>query len=387
MATHAVTTASRPLRIALMLESDGPGGAEVVLLRLAAELRERGHSIVPVGPARGEGWLGGRLRDAGFEPRTFSLRSTLDPKCALDLASLFRRERIDVVHSHEFTMAVYGAAAARLADRAHVITFHGSSKMCLALRRRVAVRWAMGQSATTIAVSRATRAQLSEDLGVRPERITVVPNGVPLTPGDASRVRAEFGCREGEVVLLAVGNLDKRKGHRLLLEALDRLATGGLDVPWRLVIAGGRGGPEHEPLLAFARERGLSDRVHIVTRRDDVVDLQAMSDVFVMPSLWEGLPMAMLEAMVAGKAVVASRTSGIPEAVDSGVHGLLTPPGDVDALADALAAVLRDPPLRRRLGEAARDRGQAEFSVQAMTGAYESLYARSLATAHRPTAA
>ncbi len=118
----------------------------------------------------------------------------------------------------------------------------------------------------------------------------------------------------------------------------------------------------------------MTSRVHILTHRADVPDLQAAAHVFVMPSLWEGLPLALLEAMVAGRAIVASNISGIPEAITTEVEGLLVPPADERILAGALGRVLTDDVLRTALGRAAAERGHREFSVGAMADRYEALY-------------
>jgi len=104
------------------------------------------------------------------------------------------------------------------------------------------------------------------------------------------------------------------QGHIVLLQALRRLTELGCEVPWRLAIAGWRTGDEPARLDAFIAEHALADRVHLLGQRSDVSDWLAAADVFVMPSLWEGLPLAILEAMLAGKVIVASATSGIPEA-------------------------------------------------------------------------
>ncbi|HEV7594618.1 MAG TPA: glycosyltransferase family 4 protein [Gemmatimonadaceae bacterium] len=362
------------LRIAMMLESDGPGGAEMMVFRLSEELRERGHTILPVGPANGIGWLGDLFRGAGMVPEVFRLRRPVDPGCVRGLVDLFRRHRIDAVHSHEFTMAVYGSASSRLLALPHVISMHGGFKVCKVLRRRVALRWAMRNSDHAVMVSRATQRQFATDLGLKDARFTVVPNGVPARVGDAGLPRNEFGVKERECVLLAVGTLERHKGHRVLLEALTNLVHDGLNVPWRLIIAGGRGGDQHESLLQLVQANGLSDRVHIVTNRSDIPDLLALADVFVMPSLWEGLPMALLEAMLAGKAIVASETAGIPEAILDGRDGLLVPPGDARSLADALRLVLTDPTRRAAFGAAAAARAHRDFTVRVMADRYEALY-------------
>jgi len=372
--TRQTDSTNAAMRIALMLESDGHGGAEVMVFQLAEELRRRGHSVVHVGPKHGVGWLGGKFRDAGIPSLPFQLRRPIDPSAVRYLADLFREHSIDVVHSHEFTMAVYGTAAARRAGVRHVITMHGNQKMCDALRRRIAVRWAIRHSRASVAISAATQTQLLRDLGLASNRLGIVRNGVPIRPGHGDAVRRELGAAEQDVLILAVGNLDPRKGHIFLLRALHELTQQGLSVPWRLAIAGGRGGPERTNLEAFADAHGYADRVHILLQREDIPDLQAAADIFAMPSLWEGLPLALLEAMLAGSAIVASKTSGIPEAVTSEEHGILTPPGDVHALAGALRRVLEDSSLRRTLGDAAKARANAEFTVSTMTAAYERLY-------------
>lgn len=368
-----------PKRIALMLESDGPGGAEMMLFRFACELRARGHVVVPVGPAKGIGWLGELLRGAGFVPETVNITARwLDVQRVRALTRIFREHRVDLVHSHEFEMAVYGSVAARVTGRPHIITMHGGTTVTNALKRRVPLRMAMRLSACSTVVSDATARQFADGLGMPIERFAVVRNGVPVVQGDADRVRDEFNCHGAEVVLLAVGTLDRNKAHHILLEALARLDAAGGTVPWKLIIAGGRGGDQHEALLETVRQRGWQHRVHIVTRRNDIADLQALADIFVMPSLWEGLPMAMLEAMLAGNAVVASATGGIPEAIADGADGLLVPPGDPERLAAALHRLLTDVPLRARLAQAGQQRAQREFTVGVMTERYESLYARAL---------
>ncbi|HEX2781678.1 MAG TPA: glycosyltransferase family 4 protein [Gemmatimonadaceae bacterium] len=375
-----------PMRIAMMLESDGPGGAEVVVLHLAEELRRRGHTIIPVGPRQGVGWLGARFRALGFEPETFRISRPIDPDCVRSLTEIFRARAVDLVHSHEFTMGVYGTAAARLLRLPHVISWHGSSTMCKRFRRRVAVRWAMRRSHASVAVSEATRAQLARDLGVPESMMTVVHNGVPVRGGDPEAVRRELSIQPRDVVVLAVGNLDVRKGHMLLLRALQELTDEGIDVPWRLVIAGGRGGDQRELLIEHARAHGLSDRVHILSQREDIPDLLAASAIFAMPSLWEGLPMAMLEAMVAGRAIVASATGGIPEAIVDGEQGLLIQPGRVPSLKEALRRMFLDVPARERMAAAARTRGHERFTLSVMGDSYERVYAGALraATGHSP---
>lgn len=368
--------AGKRLTIALMIESAIMGGAEMVVLRLAHELRNRGHRVHPVVPLGREGWLSEQFTEHGFDWRTYDLRRPIDPSLPRRLGDQLKELGVDVVHSHEFVMAVYGAAAARRIGRPHVITMHGNQNMTRKWQRRVALRWAFRKSHATIAVSQDTRRHLNNELGLPGDAVSVVPNGVPVHPGDGHRIRNELGMAPGELLIIAVGNLIPRKGHALLIEALADLHDEGADRPWQLAIAGG-GGNEGPRLQGIIRERGLEGRVHLLGMRTDVADLHAAADIFTMPSTWEGLPLAILEAMFAGKTIVASDISGIPEAIENGREGLLIPPGDVAALKGALQRVMADEPLRRRLGCAALERAQREFTIGAMTDAYERLYVQS----------
>jgi glycosyltransferase involved in cell wall biosynthesis len=363
----SLTTAAR--RIALMLESDGPGGAETMLLQLATELRRRGHQVLAVGPANGCGWLGERFRHHGFDTDVFHLRRTVDPACASGLAQTLSRHRIDLVHSHEFTMAVYGAVAAGTVRVPHVFTLHGGLSVFRKWRRRAALRWALARSRAGVAVSSAAQATMARALGVPSHRIQAIPNGIAFTPGDREAARRALGVQPGELLVLAVGNLGVVKGHIVLLRALAGLDAG---LPWRVAIAGR--GTEEGNLRAWAQSAGIAGRLQLLGHRDDVPDLLAAADVYAMPSLSEGLPMALLEAMFARAPIVASRTGGIPEVLRDGIDGLLAEPGDETSLRSALARLLGRPELRAALGQAAHARAAAGYSAEVMTDAYERAY-------------
>ena len=358
-----------PLTIALCNETDGPGGAEVLLVQLAAELRDRGHRVIPVLPTPAVGWIQERFREHGFESEAVQLLGSSMASCVSQLRSIFRRHEVGVVHSHEFTMAVFGAAAARSLGLRHVITMHGNQWMTDSWKRRTALRVAFRMTHEVTAVSGDTRDHLVETLGRPAERVRVIVNGVPVRQGDGDAVREEFSLAPETLLLLAVGGLHPRKGHDVLLRALSG-ADG--EKPWKLIIAGQ--GPERARLQELAESEGIAERVLLVGQREDIPDLQAAADLFVMPSLWEGLPLAMLEAMLAATPVVASRISGIPEAIRDGEEGLLVPPGDVSALREALSRMMADDDLRRRLGAAGEERALRDFTIRRMAEDYERLY-------------
>jgi hypothetical protein len=153
--------------VALMIESDGPGGAEQVVVELAEELRRRGIKVCPVGPVQGSGWLPRQFRSRGFEPEVFRLRRPLDPSCALELRRTLERRGVSVIHSHEFTMAVYGTAVAWMLGVPHVITMHGGRGYRAAWRRRTALRWACRRS-TAVGVSKSAAQELERSLPLSP---------------------------------------------------------------------------------------------------------------------------------------------------------------------------------------------------------------------------
>ena len=359
--------------VALMLESEGPGGAEVVVLHLAEELRRRGHGVVPVILTRapGPGWFEQECITRGFAPERIGIRGAIDVQCLRAIVAMLHRRRATAVHSHEFGMAVYGTAACRILRLPHVITMHGNMWMTNALRRRALLRWAFRRSVTT-AVSEDTRRHLIRTLGIPDSRVRTVLNGVPEVAGDRHKLRKELGLADDVVLLTAVGNLIERKGHAFLIRALALVATRVPEADWHLAIAGE--GVERPRLEALAHANGIAARVHLLGHRRDVADVLASSCVFVMPSIWEGLPLAVLEAMFAGTAVVASNISGIPEVIEDGVNGLLVAPGEVEALANALQSLISDRARRKQFGEAARATARERLSVSAMTAQYESLY-------------
>jgi glycosyltransferase involved in cell wall biosynthesis len=365
--------------VVMMCETDLIGGAEMMIVRLGVALRERGYAVGGIGPdaecrppGGSPGWLSKSFEDAGLPWRTYNTRRGFDWRLPGRLGGLLSDLGATAVHSHEFGMAVYGTAAAKRLGIPHVITMHGNMTMTDRWTRRAALRWAFARSDATVAVSRHTREHLDHTLGLREGVLTVIPNGVPERRGDRTTGRRVAGAAESEILILGVGSLMPRKGFHLLIEALAALEREGLRQPWRFVVAGA--GAERAALDALAKDRNIEQRFALLGSRDDIPDLLAAADVYVMPSIWEGLPLALLEAMFAAKPILASEVGGIPEAIRHEEEGLLTAPGDVSALAAALRRLLTDAGLRERLGTNARERAQREFTLDAMTDAYERLY-------------
>jgi glycosyltransferase involved in cell wall biosynthesis len=366
------------LRVAHLIESDGPGGAERVVVHIATALQAAGAHNVVFLPAHGEGWLARQLEGSGVAVEHFHIDRPLSPPCARALERAFRRHRIDVAHSHEFSMAVYGAWASWRGRVPHVITMHGSRYYAGRLQRRLAMRAAIAASRHTVAVSDSLARAISRDLWVRRSHVSVMPNGVRYTAPERVTLRDELQLAPDARLLVAVGNLYPVKGHAHLIDAAARLV--GRYPSLHVAIAGR--GDLAEALRSQARARGLDGRVHLLGLRDDISAILAAASVFVMPSLSEGLPLALLEAMWAGRPIVASEVGEVGIALNHGAAGELVEPGNPGALADALDRVLSNHEHAQRLAGQAARRARAEYDITRMVGRYVALYAQAIGGVH-----
>jgi glycosyltransferase involved in cell wall biosynthesis len=360
------------LRIVLAIESSGPGGAETVVLRLAEELRDIGHA--PVVATLRQGWMTERAAALGLPVWIVPQRSGLDALWVPRFAARLRRERIDLVHTHEFVMNIYAGAAARLVGLPTLATIHGRHWVADQPRRGAAYRLLRRLGLRVVAVSHDLAKFLAPGLGIPLSAITVVHNGIPIPPSSAGPdrgakqrdARASIGLPWPDPLLVAVGNLYAVKDHANLLRAAATL-------PDVHVAIAGRGDQE-APLRRLADELGISPRVHLLGLRQDVDRVLLAADVFVQPSRSEGLPLAVLEAMAAALPVVATNVGGVGEAVVDGETGILVPPGDSPALAAAARAVLAMPDRGAGLGQFGRKRAIRDFSVREMVDRYCALY-------------
>lgn len=220
-----------------------------------------------------------------------------------------------------------------------------------------------------IAVSHEVARRLHQVFNIPVRKINVVHNAIPLPTIDApanTALRRTLRRGTDRAIVLITARLDKQKGHHYLLRAASL-------IPEAVFVLVGDG-PERASLEAQARALDLSDRVTFLGYRDDVCDLLTTCDLFVLPSLFEGLPLSVLEAMAAGKPVVATAIGGTDEAIAQGHTGLLVPPGDPVALAAAIRTVLSNPKLARRLAAAAKARVHEHFSADAMIQKVTNIY-------------
>lgn len=201
-----------------------------------------------------------------------------------------------------------------------------------------------------------------------------MPNGVRYEPPEVTTLREELRLGPADRLLVSVGNLYPVKGHRYLVDALALLSGGHPNL--HLAIAG-RGELAGE-LWARARDHGLADRLHLLGLRSDVAAVLSAADVFVLPSLSEGLPLALLEAMFAGRPIVASDVGEVRVALGDGEAGMLVEPGNPAVLAAALDRLLREPGAARDLGRRAARRAAADYDVSRMVRRYVGVYEAAL---------
>ncbi len=378
------------------------GGAQRVVHTLVQHLAA--NQCVPLVCTFRDGPLRHEIERAGIAvcvlpPRRYSVLAL--PWFIWDLVRIWRalkvlidQYHIDVVQTHLLRVLDFVALLLRWTTpvRAVFWTFHsanfvlkkehlGRHKWLLAPKRwlyrtlyALAARWVDG----FVAVSAQIRQSLVQEFGPAvASKIVVISNGVDVQRyGDRRNreaVRQALGVSPTRQVLMMVGTLKPVKGHRYLLEALPKLSQYSNIY---LIIVGD--GELRDALRAQTIALSQSARVRFLGSRQDIADLLAAADLFVLPSLWEGLSMALLEAMVTGLPIVASAVSGTVQALEAGVSGELVPPRDAGALARALDKVLGDPAYARALGDAARQRVVTGFSAQRQAAEHITMYQRVL---------
>jgi glycosyltransferase involved in cell wall biosynthesis len=362
-----------PLRIAHVLPSFQIGGQERVALDLARMHRAAGHEVTAYALEGGpEGALAAAFRAADVEAITVAKGRGVRPELILRLAARFARRGVDVVHTHNPLPLTYGAPAGRLAGAAVVHTKHGENLEVHS--RRVALRRVLSVCADAfVAVSEMTAEAARATRDVSERKLRVIPNGIDVArfgPDPAVRraVRAELHVPEDAWVVGTVGRLASEKNQVLLVRALGPV----LGERARLVVVGD--GPE-EPALRRAIAEVRAERwVHLTGARADVARQLRGFDVFALPSLTEGLPLVVLEAMATALPVVASNVGGLPGVVAHGTTGLLVPPGDADALRSALVTLAADPARARELGACGRTIAASRHSLERVSDAYLDLY-------------
>jgi glycosyltransferase involved in cell wall biosynthesis len=327
-------------------------------------------------PEPATAWLG----EQGIQVHHLG-RGRFDPRILGDLVALVRARGARILHVHGYAAADFGRLAARATGARLVLHEHFADPALpgyQALADRLLRRYTHG----AIAVSGSTRDFLVRERHVPAERVRVIWNGAPLdvfapVPRErALALRRSLGLPGEALVFGTIGRLSAQKGHSFLLEAAARVLKSQPRA--RLLVVGD--GDLAAPLRAQAESLGISEHTVFAGHRSDVPDLLGVLDVFCISSRYEGTPLALFEAMAAGKAIVSTAVDGCREVLTEGETALLVPSADASALAFALERVIRDPGLRDALGSRAREASR-QYDVQACVEAMQSFYDELLAEA------
>jgi glycosyltransferase involved in cell wall biosynthesis len=346
-------------RVVHYVDSDVFGGTEEAALQLMASLdRSRWDPVLMYHRSAGAARLASEAERLAIHTHALV---PLGPRARLrGLLRLFRairRERPAIFHAH-LSWPFACKLGVRAAWLARVPAIVGTAQLYLAPERGGPPPLTLRLFRKVIAVSEHVRLRYTEELGVPLSNLVVVRNAIRVPPVRNLRnsaLRALLVDGRPDYVVLTPARLVRQKGHRFLLEA-------AVQVPGATFLLAGDG-PLRTELEELARGLGVADRCVFLGQRSDVPDLLAASDLIVLPSLFEGLPLSVLEAMAAERPVVATRIGGTEEAVAHEVTGLLVPPSDPAALAAAIQRLRTDPLLAERLAVAGRKRVQAEFSA------------------------
>jgi glycosyltransferase involved in cell wall biosynthesis len=362
----------KPVKVLQLISSGGYYGAENMLLNLCASQAEAGcqNSLLlfyNVHTPNVEFYE--RARRHGISVRMVHCKGRADWRAVQQIEEYIREDAVDVVHTHGYKADLYGFLAAWRANKPVVATCHNwvGGTSALGIYNHLD-RLALKRFDALAAVSDEV-AQRLLDSGVSAAKIKTIANGIDVASFEHGSPLPALSFASGKVIGM-VARLDLQKGFEYLLRAARELCTTfrGLKV---LIVGEG---PDRKAIEGMVQEYGLQDNVILAGQQSDMPAVYAAMDIFVLPSMNEGLPMTILEAMAASKAVVATRVGAIPKVINDGENGLLVNPRDTDGLRNAIASLLADPDKSRRMGEKAHAWVSRNYTSDAMALKYRQLY-------------
>lgn len=344
------------------------GGAEIMCENLTYALKNAGQEVFVVSLYNEQTPIARRMEEAGIRIVYLDKKLGLDLSMVPKLIKLMRQERPDVVHSH-LNIIKYAAATAKLAGvKKCVHTVHSlADREAESRSEKILNQYYFRRGwSVPVALTPEVQTSVSDFYGLPLARIPVIYNGI-----DLSRCFPKTTYETGETVtILHVGRFDVPKNHPGLLEAFRLLRLTHPECRLRLV----GDGELRDDMEALAKEKGISDAVEFCGMQSNVYPYLHDADIFTLPSIYEGNPMTIIEAMGTGLPIVASRVGGIPDMIHDGESGLLVEP-EPQSICAGLTILVEDGALRQRLGEAARKQSRS-FSAEQMARDYLTLYSK-----------
>ncbi len=341
------------------------GGAERLLADIA-KYHDRSRFAMVVITVVALGPFEHVIRDAGVKVIHMPNMGDFGFRLTIKLWRAFRKARPDIVHTHLFGADVWGKIAAFFARVPVIVSTEHNTWFDESSFKHFLKRWVAKISDRIIVISRAVAEYATTVEKVNPKKIVVIPNRIELSRfAQISRLSL---VDAPHVKLLSVGRLEEQKGFDVLLSALSAIR----DLPWTLTIVG------NGSLLSILEDRirllGLVNKVQLYGTTDEMPELYAQHDVFVLASRWEGLGLVIMEAMSTGMPVIATRVGGIPELIEHGRTGYLVSSEDSEALAQMVQFVIERRSDAQVVGQNARTHAHEHFAIEDMVRAYEQLY-------------
>lgn len=360
------------VKVLQLISSGGYYGAENMLLNLCASQESAGcrNSLLlfyNVHVPNVEFYE--RARRRGISVRMVHCKGRADMNAVRQIQDYIQEDAIDLVHTHGYKADLYGYVAAKRAGKPLVATCHNwvGGTAALGIYNRLD-RLVLKRFNAIAAVADAVRERLLAS-GIAPARIKTIANGVDVEAFERSQSVPAPEISGGKIIGV-VARLDLQKGFEFLFSAVRELSR---SFPGIKVVISGEG-PDRQAIEQMIERDGLRNSVVLAGQQSDMPGVYAAMDVFVLPSLNEGLPMTVLEAMAASRPVIATRVGAVPRVVRDGETGLLVNPGDAAALRDAIARLLTDPDLCQRMSTQAHDWVQRNFTSEVMARQYRTMY-------------
>jgi glycosyltransferase involved in cell wall biosynthesis len=360
------------VKVLQLISSGGYYGAENMLLNLCSSQQEAGceNSLLlfyNVHAPNIEFYE--RARRSGISVRMVHCEGRADWRAVRQIEEYMQQDGIDLLHTHGYKADLYGYVAAQRSHKPIVATCHNwvGGTAALGIYNRLD-RMALKRFNSLAAVSEPV-AQRLIDSGVPGRKIKTIANGINVEPFQHAHPLPALTF-DGHKIVGMVARLDLQKGFDYLLRAVRELC--GIFRELKVVIVGE--GPDRKLIEDMIRQYSLESNVILAGQQADMPGVYAAMDIFVLPSLSEGLPMTILEAMAASKPAIATRVGAVPSVIKHGETGLLVDPRDVDGLRDALARLLSQPDLCRRMGDAGHDWVSRNYTSEAMALKYRQMY-------------
>jgi glycosyltransferase involved in cell wall biosynthesis len=359
--------------------STGWGGQEIRIITEAVGMMRRGHRVTIA--CRPGSVIRGRASEQGIETFVTRMKGAFDMAGIRQLRSFIREKKVDIVNTHSSKDSWCAGLAARLTSVKVIRTRH----LSIPIKRGFESRFLYGTLADIVVTTgESLRLHVIERTGLTPNRAISIPTGIDLerfnpANADGSRVRAELGIPANTPLVGTVGMLRRMKGHPYLIKAMAQVAKKLPEA--RLVIVGDTAFASSikEILAAQIEELGIGDKVIMTGYREDIPDVMAALDVFVLASIKdEGVPQVINQAMAMKRPVVATNVGAVSEQVIDGQTGFLVEKENSERIAQSVLRILDDPSLAKQMGENGRKLVEEKFSIETMLDATEALYARLL---------